>query len=133
MSDIIKIVGDNGKTYEFDVPNKKIFVTVPNPTATTILMVLLSALVIAIAYDTVKDFFRGVSGIHDLTHGSSRSGIAKLFGFTKGNLLRYLVIVGILYGLYVTAKNMDMRKEITSKDVPEDVQQKFVAQVAPKK
>ena len=61
-----------------------------------IMMAAVIAVVIAILYDRVKDWIDIFNGAKSISQGQTASGLRVMFGLTKANLIRFLVIVGSL-------------------------------------
>ena len=73
------------------------------PAAKTALTVLFVLLVIIGLYDWIKDWMRYFSGAKDIIQGNALMGGAKLYGFTKHNLIRSLAMAAIVVLMLIIA------------------------------
>lgn len=118
ISNVVTFVHDS-QTYEFNKQTKQTYVyekTMLSTISTVLSVVLLGVIV----YDWFKDRARTLSGYGNVLSGNTSSGMAKLFGFTSGNIKRTITIYGLLLVLLFISYNIPKR-QLKAGEVPQAV------------
>jgi hypothetical protein len=129
LPDIITITGSDGIQYEIQMSSSKAYIVTTEKTYSNLFWILVITLAIAVVYDYGKDLMRTFSGYKDVYHGRSGSGVAKLHGLTKANIIRGVVKVALLFAVFIVFKKMTTRTEIAFDKLPLDVGIKLLGEL----
>lgn len=122
----IRITGDNSITYEFDTNKNIVYIVEERIYLIYLTIFSIFLLFCVIIYDYIKDFFRVLSGYKDIfTSDNSIQGVVKLTGYTKGNIIRYIIMLLLVIISIVSFYFSNKYTIIALKDVPTDVLKKY--------
>lgn len=126
----MEIMGNDGHKYVFDSKEEKIYVTKYAKYSQWLFNGSMALLVIVVIYDMFKDTARTLSGYRDIFSGKSGSGAAKVMGYTRGNIMRGVVMGGLVVVAFLLNRYLESnKKQITERSIPRDVGEKYLIEL----
>lgn len=123
-NDILEIK-DNNDIYKFELKQKKIIKVTDKKYGLYFVSFLFITLIILSIYDKIKDTMRWFSGSKELLTGNVVQGALKIEGYTRGNFMREIAILGNVFLLILTYFFMRSEKEIQFNDLPEHIKLQY--------
>lgn len=115
----MRYTSENGKTYEkiddqYYIVTRRKWLLYTTGTLVTILLIL-------VIYDYIKDLMRKVSGYRDVMRGDGMLGMSKVYGFTRSNFVRGIILLLLTALIAVSVRFLEVKRPVEVEDVPEDI------------
>jgi len=102
---------DNDVEYEINFINRKLYEHKTNLYTLGFMIICIVCLIIFVLYDWIKDTIRWFSGVKDI-YNNNTNGILKIFGWTKGNFMRSIIIFILIALIIISGLFLKSTKQL---------------------